>query len=108
MTSEVEARSAGTYSTTDMGPFVASHSDRDRSQRRARKPIASPVTAATAERLAGDQFMIVETGQLELADSNVTPDFVNHRAATENGSLWLRTSLSRRRRWQRHDDRRIF
>ena len=39
MTSEVEARSAGTYSTTDIGPFVASHSDRDRSQRRARKPI---------------------------------------------------------------------
>jgi hypothetical protein len=39
MTSEVEARSAGTYSTTDMGSFVASHSDRDRSQRRARKPI---------------------------------------------------------------------
>jgi len=52
--------------------------------------------------------MIVETGQLELADSNVTPDFVNHRAATENGSLWLRTSLSHRRRWQRHDDRWIF
>ena len=31
MTSEVEARSAGTYSTTDIGPFVASHADRDRS-----------------------------------------------------------------------------
>jgi hypothetical protein len=30
MTSEVEARSAGTYSTTDIGPFVASHSDSDR------------------------------------------------------------------------------
>jgi hypothetical protein len=29
MTSEVEARSAGTYSTNDIGPFIASHSDRD-------------------------------------------------------------------------------
>ena len=38
MTSEVEARSGGTYSTTYIGPFVASHSDRDRSQQRARKP----------------------------------------------------------------------
>jgi hypothetical protein len=27
-------------STTDIGPFVASHSDRDRSQQRARKPTA--------------------------------------------------------------------
>jgi hypothetical protein len=44
MTSEVEARSAGTYSTTDIGPFVASHSDRDRSQRRARKPIPCRTT----------------------------------------------------------------
>src|SRR5829696_8502936 len=39
MTSEVEARSAGTYSTTDIGLFVVFHSDRDRSQRRAREPI---------------------------------------------------------------------
>jgi hypothetical protein len=39
MTSEVEARSAGTYSTTDIGRFVASQSDRDRSQWRARKRI---------------------------------------------------------------------
>jgi hypothetical protein len=39
MTSEVEARSAGTYSTTDTGLFVVSHSDRDRSHRRAREPI---------------------------------------------------------------------
>jgi hypothetical protein len=37
MISEVGARSAGTCSTTDIGSFVASHSDRDRSHRRARK-----------------------------------------------------------------------
>ena len=47
--------------------------------------IDSPVTAAAAERLAGDQFMIVETGQLELA------------AATSPG---LRQPLRCDRKWQ--------
>lgn len=45
--------------------------------------IASPVAAATAERLVREQFAIIETDQLELAAGNVTADFVNHRAATE-------------------------
>jgi len=44
--------------------------------------IASPVAAATDERLVREQFTIIETGQLELAAGNVTADFVNHRAST--------------------------
>ncbi|ONH26627.1 hypothetical protein BL253_24405 [Pseudofrankia asymbiotica] len=30
-----------------------------------------------------EQFAIIETGDLRLADTNVTPDFVNHRAGHE-------------------------
>ena len=41
---------AGTYSTTDIGPFVASHSDRDRSQRR---PQADPFAVGRGENLTG-------------------------------------------------------
>jgi predicted ester cyclase len=69
--------------------------------------IASPVAAATAERLVREQFAIIETGQLELGARNVTADFVNHRAATEPPAArghgpaalqataeWLRTVFS--------------
>jgi hypothetical protein len=52
--------------------------------------------------------MIVETGQLELADSNVTPDFVNHRAATETAASGCVRRCHTGGRWQRHDDRWIF
>jgi hypothetical protein len=53
--------------------------------------------------------MIVETGQLELAASKRHPRTSSTtRAATENGSRWLRTAFSHRRHWQRHDDPWIF
>jgi hypothetical protein len=68
------------------GPFVASHSDRDRSQRRARKPIDSLGHGSHCRASRRRPVQVVETGQLELADSNVTPDFVNHRAVTETAA----------------------
>jgi hypothetical protein len=45
----------------------------------------SPSTAgrATAEGLVREQFSIIETGELALADVNVTSDFINHRAGHE-------------------------
>ena len=36
-----------------------------------------------AERLVREQFRIIETGELDLADANVTPGYVNHRAVHE-------------------------
>ncbi len=36
-----------------------------------------------AERLVREQFRIIETGELDLADTNVTPDYVNHRSVHE-------------------------
>src|SRR4051794_32973665 len=36
-----------------------------------------------AERLVRDQFRIIETGELELATSNVTAGYVNHRSVHE-------------------------
>jgi hypothetical protein len=41
----------------------------------------APVDPRTAERLVREQFAIIETGQLELAERNVTGDFVNHRSS---------------------------
>ncbi len=41
------------------------------------------VTAAEIDRLVREQFSIIETGELALADANVTADFVNHRAGHE-------------------------
>jgi predicted ester cyclase len=65
------------------------------------------IDPAEADRLVREQFAVIETGQLDLAWANVTPDFVNHRAATEPaaargrgpGALhatatWLRTAFS--------------
>ena len=43
----------------------------------------TPVDEVAAERLVREQFAIIETGEFERAESNVTPDFVNHRSATE-------------------------
>jgi ketosteroid isomerase-like protein len=69
-------------------------------------PAAAP-DPATVERLVRDQFAVIETGDLDLADGNVTPDFVNHRAgheppaARQRGpealkatALWLRRAFS--------------
>jgi len=36
-----------------------------------------------AERLVREQFRIIETGELDLADANVTPGYVNHRGVHE-------------------------
>jgi len=36
-----------------------------------------------AERLVREQFRIIETGELDLAEHNVTPGYVNHRAVHE-------------------------
>ena len=36
-----------------------------------------------AERLVREQFRIIETGDLDLADTNVPPDYVNHRSVHE-------------------------
>jgi predicted ester cyclase len=44
---------------------------------------AGTTSRAEAERLVREQFSIIETGDFELALTNVTPDFVNHRSATE-------------------------
>ncbi len=46
----------------------------------------SPAPAADrleAERLVREQFRIIETGDLALAEANVTPDFINHRSVHE-------------------------
>ena len=46
----------------------------------------SPAPAADrleAERLVREQFRIIETGDLALAEANVTPDFLNHRSVHE-------------------------
>ncbi|GAA3631708.1 ester cyclase [Microlunatus ginsengisoli] len=69
--------------------------------------MSTTVDAGTAERLVREQFAIIETGRLELAEHNVTPDFVNHRSITEPpaargrgpGALqatvrWLRTAFT--------------
>lgn len=47
---------------------------------------ASPIAVVErglARRLVRDQFAIIETGDLDLAASNVTPDYVNHRSVHE-------------------------
>jgi predicted ester cyclase len=36
-----------------------------------------------AERLVREQFRIIETGELDLAEANVTPGYVNHRSVHE-------------------------
>jgi hypothetical protein len=36
-----------------------------------------------AERLVREQFRIIETGELDLAEANITPDYTNHRFAHE-------------------------
>src|SRR6478735_2438175 len=41
------------------------------------------VSRLEAERLVREQFRIIETGELDLADANVTPEYVNHRAVHE-------------------------
>lgn len=66
-----------------------------------------PVDQETADRLVREQFAIIETGDLDLAARNVTPDFVNHRSVTEPPAArgrgpaalqatatWLRTAFS--------------
>jgi ketosteroid isomerase-like protein len=71
-----------------------------------RSPVA-PAEHREAERLVRQQFRIIETGELALAASNVTPDFVNHRASHEPPAargqgpdalrataLWLRRAFS--------------
>jgi predicted ester cyclase len=47
--------------------------------------VTTPIAPARelAERLVRDQFRIIETGQLGLAATNVTPGFVNHRSVHE-------------------------
>jgi ketosteroid isomerase-like protein len=37
----------------------------------------------TAQELVREEFAVIETGDLALADTNVTPDYVNHRSASE-------------------------
>ena len=62
---------------------------------------------ALIERLVREQFMIIETGRYELAEQNVTADYVNHRSITEPAAArgrgpsallataeWLRTAFS--------------
>ena len=51
---------------------------------------ASPVLSGAgvadpleAERLVREQFRIIETGEFDLADANVTPGYVNHRSVHE-------------------------
>jgi len=74
---------------------------------------ATPVSGigqATAEGLVREQFSIIETGELALADTNCTSDFVNHRAgheplaARQQGpealkatAIWLRRAFSEMR-----------
>jgi predicted ester cyclase len=43
----------------------------------------STLTAGEVERLVREQFTVIETADLALAEANVTADFINHRAATE-------------------------
>jgi ketosteroid isomerase-like protein len=65
------------------------------------------VTAAEIDRLVREQFSIIETGDLALADANVTADYVNHRAghepmaargrgpeALKTTAVWLRHAFS--------------
>ena len=44
---------------------------------------ASDLTIDDAERLVREQFAVIETADLALAEVNVTSDFVNHRALHE-------------------------
>ena len=75
-----------------------------------RATVLSDSERATAERLVREQFSIIETGELSLADSNCTSDFINHRAgheplaARQNGpealkatAIWLRRAFSEMR-----------
>jgi ketosteroid isomerase-like protein len=61
----------------------------------------------TAQQLVREQFAVIETGDLALADTNVTADYVNHRSASEPlptrdrgpdalkaTATWLRRSFS--------------
>jgi predicted ester cyclase len=77
-------------------------------------PPANPRTAdidridrIDAERLVREQFRILESGELDLADTNVPAEFVNHRAAHEPlpargrgpdvlraTAIWLRRAFS--------------
>ena len=45
-------------------------------------PTANPALTEAA-RLVREQFAVIETADLALAERNVTPDFINHRAARE-------------------------
>ncbi len=54
------------------------------------KDTASPVLPGAgvanpleAERLVREQFRIIETGEFDLAEANVTPGYVNHRSVHE-------------------------
>ena len=49
----------------------------------AARPAGPGMDRPTAERLVREQFAVIETGDLALADTNVTTDFVNHRAGHE-------------------------
>ena len=42
-----------------------------------------PLSPSEAERLVREQFTVIETGDEELAQANVTHDFVNHRSDHE-------------------------
>ena len=41
------------------------------------------ISDAEARRLVREQFALIETGDLALAATNVTPGFVNHRSVHE-------------------------
>jgi hypothetical protein len=43
----------------------------------------SPLDLDEVERLVREQFTVIETADLALAEVNVTADFINHRALTE-------------------------
>jgi ketosteroid isomerase-like protein len=44
---------------------------------------SKPTSQEEAERLVREQFRIIETGDLDLAEANVTPEYVNHRSVHE-------------------------
>src|SRR5689334_10495924 len=48
-----------------------------------REQLTSDVGQELAERLVRDQFRIIETGEVDLAVTNVTPGYVNHRSVHE-------------------------
>jgi ketosteroid isomerase-like protein len=61
-----------------------SRDGRDASTETPAEASSSPVIDwELARRLVRDQFAIIETGDLDLATANVTPDYVNHRSVHE-------------------------